>query len=295
MTDRASELRTPLDTFTRRHAGPRSRDLETMLEAVGCSSFDELVERTVPASIRFDRELAIGPERGEHEFTEELRALAARNRVFKSFLGLGYHGTITPAVIKRNVLESPGWYTQYTPYQAEISQGRLEALFTFQTMIADLTGLPLANASLLDEGTAAAEGLYLCHRTVRGKRNAFFVSEACHPQTIAVVRTRADALGIEVHVGDHRTFEIDERISGALLQYPATNGTVHDYEAFCTKAHDAGAMVVVACDLLALTVLRPPAEFGADVAVGSSQRFGVPLGFGGPHAAFFAADLADND
>ncbi len=263
-----------------------------MLAAVGCASLDELVNRTLPASIRLERELALAPERTERAFLADLRALASRNQVFKSFVGLGYHGTIVPPVIQRNVLENPGWYTQYTPYQAEISQGRLEALLNFQTLVADLCGLPLANASLLDEATAAAEGLTLCHRVLSGKRDAFFVSELCHPQTIGVVRTRAAALGIEVLLGDHAAFDFasseGKSVAGALVQYPSTDGRVFDYEDFCARAHRAGALVVAATDLLALTLLRPPGEFGADVAVGSAQRFGVPMGFGGPHAAFLA-------
>ncbi len=284
----------PTDTFARRHIGPREADLSSMLAAVGCASLDELVERTVPASIRFERDLAIGddPEgETEHAFLERFRALAKKNKVAKSFLGLGYHGTITPPVLLRNVLENPGWYTQYTPYQAEVSQGRLEALFTFQTMVADLTGLPLANASLLDEGTAAAEGLCLGHRVLRGKRGTFFVSELCHPQTIAVVRTRAEALGIQVVVGDHASFDMEKEggdVAAVLLQYPTSCGSVLDYAPFIERVHAAGAIAVVAADLLSLTILRPPGEFGADVCVGTTQRFGVPMGFGGPHAAFFA-------
>ena len=200
---------------------------------------------------------------------------------------MGYYDCITPAVIQRNILENPGWYTQYTPYQAEISQGRLEALLNFQTMAADLTGLAIANASLLDEATAAAEAMTMCHR-LKGGRNVFFVSETCHPQNIEVVRTRAKALGIEVVVGDHKNFQFDEKVFGALVQYPDTFGAIRDFAPFVEKAHAAGAMAVVATDLLALTLIKPPGEFGADIAIGSAQRFGVPLGYGGPHAAFFA-------
>ncbi len=261
-----------------------------MLAVVGCRDMEELVQRTVPASIRARRPLALGPGLEEHAYLEALRALAGQNRVHKAFLGLGYHGTITPSVILRNVLENPGWYTQYTPYQAEISQGRLEALLNFQTVVADLTALPLANASLLDEATAAAEALTLCHRQLGGKRGKFFVSQGCHPQTIAVVETRAEALGIEVLVGDHEGFDFAAHaVAGALVQYPASDGRIFDYGAFVQRAHAAGALVVVATDLLALTLLRAPGEFGADVAIGSAQRFGVPLGFGGPHAAFLSA------
>ncbi|MCB0122812.1 MAG: glycine dehydrogenase (aminomethyl-transferring), partial [Caldilineaceae bacterium] len=212
------------------------------------------------------------------------------NQLYRSFIGMGYYGTLTPGVILRNILENPGWYTQYTPYQAEIAQGRLEALLNFQTMVMDLTGLDIANASLLDEGTAAAEAMTLCHRAQprSSTANAFFVDERCHPQTIDLVRTRAEPLGFEVIVGDYAGYDFSTPTFGALLQYPATDGSIFDYEAFCTKAHDAGAFVVVATDLLALTLLRAPGEFGADIAVGNSQRFGVPMGYGGPHAAFMA-------
>ena len=279
----------PTDTFVRRHIGPSPSDIEAMLDELGLDSLDRLVDETVPPSIRLGRELALGAERGESEFLEDFRRLAAKNRPLKSLVGLGYHGTHTPGVILRNILENPGWYTQYTPYQAEISQGRLEALLNFQTMVADLCALPLANASLLDEGTAAAEALCLCHRELRGKKNTFFVSELCHPQTIAVVETRAQALGIEVVVGDHETFDpTSVDLAACLLQYPASVGPVLDYEPLIEKVHAAGGLAVVAADLLALTVLRAPGEFGADVAVGSAQRFGVPLGFGGPHAGFLA-------
>jgi glycine dehydrogenase len=207
--------------------------------------------------------------------------------VFRSYIGMGYYDCITPAVIQRNVLENPGWYTQYTPYQAEISQGRLEALLNFQTLVADLTGLDIANASLLDEATACAEAMTMCHRLKDG-RNVFFVSETCHPQNLDVVRTRAKVLGIEIVIGNPENFQFSEQVFGALVQYPDTFGAIHDYSAFAEKAHAAGALVTVATDLLALTLIKPPGEFGADIAVGSAQRFGVPLGYGGPHAAFFA-------
>ncbi|HXI53175.1 MAG TPA: aminomethyl-transferring glycine dehydrogenase, partial [Candidatus Saccharimonadales bacterium] len=223
----------------------------------------------------------------------ELRSVAAKNRVFRSFIGMGYSDCITPGVIQRNVFENPGWYTQYTPYQAEISQGRLEALLNFQTMITDLTGLEITNASLLDEGTAAAEAMAMCHAAKPSEQpRAFFVSETCHPQTIEVVRTRARALGCEVLVGNHHRFDFSRPVFAALLQYPATDGTVHDYRDFLERVHAHDALAIVAADLLALTLLTPPGEFGADVAVGNSQRFGVPLGYGGPHAAFFATRAA---
>lgn len=279
----------PVGRFAGRHIGPSDAEIGEMLATLGFDSLEALVEATVPGSIRLRRELDLPPARAEHELLGELRSLARRNQVFRSFIGMGYHGCVTPPVIQRNVLENPGWYTAYTPYQAEIAQGRLEALLTFQTMVADLTGLPLANASLLDEATAAAEAMTMCHALDRAGRRVFFVSEGCHPQTIAVVKTRAASQGLEVRVG--RADEADlagEGAFGVLLQYPTTDGRVRDYADVAARAHAAQALVVVATDLLALTLLRPPGEFGADIAVGSSQRFGVPLGFGGPHAAFLS-------
>jgi len=258
-----------------------------MLHVLGQESLETLVAQAVPAQIRLANPLRLPAGRSEHEVLKALKEIAAQNQVCRSYIGMGYYDCITPAVIQRNILENPGWYTQYTPYQAEISQGRLEALLTFQTMVSDLTGLEVANASLLDEGTAAAEAMTMCHGLKAG-RNRFFVSAVCHPQTIDVVRTRAKALGIELTVGDHETFEFNEQVCGALVQYPDTFGGVHDYEGFAARAHAAGALVAVAADLLSLTLLRPPGEFGADIALGSAQRFGVPLGYGGPHAAFFA-------
>ena len=276
--------------FADRHIGPREADVRSMLELLGFGSLDELTDRAIPEGIRMPGKLSLPGPRSEREILEELQELASRNRTFRSLIGMGYHDCVTPSVIQRSVLESPGWYTAYTPYQPEISQGRLEALFNFQTMVADLTGLEIANASLLDEGTAAAEAMTLCRRVRCGQQGpgAFLVSELCHPQTIAVVQTRAAALGIEVIVGDHATFEFSPPVFGALIQYPATDGRILDYAPLCERAHQQRALVVAATDLLALTLLRPPAEFGADVAVGNSQRFGVPLGFGGPHAAFMA-------
>jgi glycine dehydrogenase len=280
----------PTDPFVHRHLGSTPAEIEAMLETLDCRSLSELVQRTVPASIRTTRPLALGPGLEEQEYLTALRALAAKNRVQKSFLGLGYHGTVTPSVILRNVLENPGWYTQYTPYQAEISQGRLEALLNFQTLVTDLCALPLANASLLDEATAAAEAMTLCHRQLGGKRDRFFVAAHCHPQTIAVVRTRAEALGIELVVGEAASFDFaNTPVAGALVQYPTSDGAVLDLDPLVARAHASGALVVVATDLLALTLLRAPGEFGADVAIGSAQRFGVPMGYGGPHAAFLAA------
>ena len=277
------------DSFVPRHVGPRDADVAAMLELLGYDSLDALIDATVPEGIRLRRPLQLPEGRSEYEVLGALRQMASRNQIFRSFLGMGYYDTVTPPVIQRNVLENPGWYTAYTPYQAEIAQGRLEALLNFQTVVIDLTGLEIANASLLDEGTAAAEAMAMAYGA-RGKegKEVFFVSEDCHPQTIDVVRTRAQARGITVVVGDHRTFEFGSQVFGALIQYPATDGAVHDYRELCERAHAAEALVVAATDLLALTMLAPPGEWGADIAVGSSQRFGVPLGYGGPHAAFLA-------
>ena len=288
VNDRRHPLLAPTDLFVRRHIGPREDEVREMLETIGYDSLDDLIETAVPESIRLDRPLELAPPLSEREALAELQMIASKNRVFRSYLGMGYSGTHTPPVIQRNILENPGWYTAYTPYQAEISQGRLEALLVYQTMIIDLTGLPIANASLLDEATAAAEGMALAHASVKGERRKFLVSASCHPQNIDVVRTRAKARGWEVVVGDHQDFAFDDDVFGVLLQYPATDGALHDYADVVEKAHEAGALVIVAADLLSLTLLRAPGEWGADVVVGNTQRFGVPLGFGGPHAAFFA-------
>ncbi|HXF63522.1 MAG TPA: aminomethyl-transferring glycine dehydrogenase, partial [Caldilineaceae bacterium] len=282
-------LLAPQDSFPRRHLGPNPAEVAEMLAVVGVDSLDALIDATVPAAIRLRRPLNLPGPRGESEVLAELRALAAMNQPYRSFIGMGYYDCLTPPVILRNILENPGWYTAYTPYQPEIAQGRLEALLNFQTMVADLTGLPIANASLLDEATAAAEAMTLCKRAQRrSEAVTFFVSERCHPQTIAVVRTRAEPLGIQVIVGDHAAYDFSPPTFGALIQYPDTTGSIHDYRAFVEQAHAAGALVVAATDLLALALLTPPGEWGADVAVGNSQRFGVPLGYGGPHAAFMA-------
>ncbi len=258
-----------------------------MLGLLGYPSLEALIDEAVPSRIRLRRPLRLPPARSEHEVLATLKDIASQNQVFRSYIGMGYHDCITPPVIQRNLLENPGWYTPYTPYQAEIAQGRLEALLNFQTMVIDLTGLDVANASLLDEATAAAEAMHLC-QSLKPGTTAFFVSAECHPQTIDVVKTRAAALGLEVLTGDHQTFQFSDRVCGALVQYPNTYGEVLDYSSFVEQAHAAGVLVAVAADLLSLTVLRPPGEFGADIALGSTQRFGVPLGYGGPHAAFFA-------
>ncbi|HET7787472.1 MAG TPA: aminomethyl-transferring glycine dehydrogenase [Myxococcales bacterium] len=277
------------DRFIDRHLGPDSRDIEEMLAVLGVRNLDELIDRTVPSSIRLQRALDLPAGRSEFGLLRELSEIAAKNQVFRSYIGMGYSDTVTPPVILRNVLENPGWYTQYTPYQPEISQGRLEALLNYQTMVEDLTGLPVANASLLDEATAAAEAMTMFHNVASASGNAFFVAQDCHPQTIEVVKTRAAPFGIEVIVGDPTSFDpAGAKIFGALLQYPATDGAIRDPRPFIGKAHAAGALVVVAADILSLALLASPGELGADCAVGSTQRFGVPLGYGGPHAAYFA-------
>jgi glycine dehydrogenase len=278
------------DTFARRHIGPSRAETAEMLAALGYKSLDELADATLPAAIRLKKPLDLGERLplSEHELLEELRNLAADNQVLRSFIGQGYYDTITPGVVLRNVLENPGWYTQYTPYQAEISQGRLEALINFQTMVSDLCALPLANASLLDEATAAAEAMHMCFAQADSKRHAFWVDDATHPQTIAVMHTRAEPLGIELRVGSPEQMTFGPDVAGVLLSYPTTDGRVTDLRDIIAKAHAAGALACVATDLLALTLLVPPGEQGADIALGSAQRFGVPMGFGGPHAAFLA-------
>ena len=287
----------PLDTFARRHLGPTPAEEREMLSALGCRSMADLIDAAIPAGIRLRRELEITDPtnaqhfavRGESETLAALQRMADRNQVWRSYLGMGYHDTITPPVILRNILENPGWYTAYTPYQAEIAQGRLEALLNWQTMVCELTAMPVANASLLDEGTAAAEAMSLCFAAANHQRKRFFVAEDCHPQTIAVVETRASGLGIELVIGKPASAPLnDGTFCGALIQYPCTSGRIHDLRAFAEAVHAAGALLVVASDPLSLCLLSPPGEWGADVVVGSAQRFGVPMGFGGPHAAFFA-------
>ncbi len=280
------------DDFIGRHIGPREADIAAMLKLVGVASLDALTTAAVPDSIVAPSPMALPDSRTEADVLGELQDMAGQNRIMKSFIGLGYYDCITPPVILRNVLENPGWYTAYTPYQPEISQGRLEALLNFQTMVSDLTGMEIANASMLDEGTAAAEAMTLCRRVGKSKSAAFFVASDCHPQTIAILRTRARPQGIEIVEGDPFRDLAGAEVFGALLQYPANNGGIADYAGIVAKAHEGGALVVVATDLLALTLLAPPGEWGADVVVGSSQRFGVPMGFGGPHAAFLATRAA---
>jgi glycine dehydrogenase len=279
----------PQDDFTLRQIGPRASDLPEMLRTLKVDSIARLIDETIPTSIRLRHSLDLPPPHSEYEVLNELHRMGALNHRIRSYIGMGYTHTITPPVILRNVLENPGWYTAYTPYQAEISQGRLEALLNFQTMVMDLTGFEVAGASLLDEATAAAEAMNMFHGLrEHDDATTFFVSHLCHPQTIDVVRTRANPRGIDVIVGDHTTFVFHDKVFGALLQYPATDGTIFDYRNVCEKAHAVSAKVAVVADPLALALLVPPAEFGADVALGSIQRFGLPPGFGGPHAAFFA-------
>ncbi|MDH1732520.1 aminomethyl-transferring glycine dehydrogenase [Pseudomonas chengduensis] len=283
---------TKLDTqneFIARHIGPRDADTAAMLELLGYDSVDALTGAVIPESIKGTSILGEQPGLSEADALAKIKAIAAKNQQFKNFIGQGYYGTHTPSPILRNLLENPAWYTAYTPYQPEISQGRLEALLNFQTLISDLTGMQIANASLLDEATAAAEAMTFCKRLSKNKAaNTFFVSQHCHPQTLDVLRTRAEPLGIDIEVGDEATIADASAYFGALLQYPASNGDIFDYRALVERFHAANALVAVAADLLALTLLTPPGEFGADVALGSAQRFGVPLGFGGPHAAYFA-------
>ncbi|NKB82565.1 MAG: aminomethyl-transferring glycine dehydrogenase [Nitrospirales bacterium] len=282
----------PGDTFPCRHLGPSESDIQEMVGMLGFASLNVLINAVVPDTIRLHRSLDLPASRTEQAVLEELRAVAHDNTRYRSFIGMGYYDCLTPPVILRNIFENPAWYTQYTPYQAEIAQGRLEALLNFQTMVADLTGLPLANASLLDEATAAAEAMSMCRAIVGGEQNTFFIAEGCHPQTIAVVQTRAMSSGIHLQIGPVSSLDPSaQRYCGVLVQYPTTEGALYDYRELAKQMHEAGALLVVATDLLALTLLTPPGEFGADIAVGSSQRFGVPLGFGGPHAAFLSTTM----
>ncbi len=274
--------------FAKRHLGPNPVEIQQMLELLGVSSLETLIDQTIPSTIRLNYSLKLPEAQTEYAALNQLKAIASQNQVYRSFIGMGYSDCITPGVIQRNILENPGWYTAYTPYQAEIAQGRLEALLNFQTLIIDLTGLEIANASLLDEATAAAEAMSLSYAVSKTKATGFFVSQDCHPQTIDVVKTRAIPLGIEIIIGDHHTFDFSTSIFGCLLQYPTTDGTIYDYRNFIETAHKHNALVTVAADILSLTLLTPPGELGADIAVGSTQRLGVPLGYGGPHAAYFA-------
>ncbi len=275
-------------TFASRHIGVSETEIANMLAVLGLATLDELVDKTVPQAIRLNRGLKLPAALTESEALAKLKAIASQNQINRSFIGMGYSNCLTPPVILRNILENPGWYTAYTPYQAEIAQGRLEALLNYQTMVIELTGLEIANSSLLDEGTAAAEAMSMSYGVCKNKANTFFIDQACHPQTIEVIKTRANPLGIDLIIADFAEFDFATPIFGALLQYPTTEGTIHDYSEFISKAHATKALVTVAADILSLTLLTPPGEFGADIAVGSTQRFGVPLGYGGPHAAYFA-------
>jgi len=277
------------EKFEQRHIAPNEKDIDKMLDVICVDSIDELIEQTVPANIRLKKALNLPAAKSEFDYLNDLKLTASKNKVFKSYIGQGYHDVIVPGVIQRNILENPGWYTQYTPYQAEIAQGRLQALLNFQTMVIDLTGMAIANASLLDEGTAAAEAMFMQY-SLRKNDNAkvFFVSQEVLTQTIDILKTRSAPYGIEIRIGDHETVELDETMFGAMVQYPAGKGEVYNYSNFATKAHEKGIKLTVAADIMALALLTPPGEWGADIVVGSTQRFGIPMGFGGPHAAFFA-------
>ena len=281
------------NNFDSRHNGPRETEIQTMLKTIGVESLETLIEDTVPSKIRFNEPMPLPRGMNEFEYINHLKSIANKNKIFRTYIGMGYYNTITPGVIQRNILENPGWYTSYTPYQAEISQGRLEALLNFQTMVSDLTAMPLANCSLLDEGTASAEAMIMAfnsrpRKMAKAGANRFFVSEKIFPQTLDVMIARAVPIGIEIVVGDHNSFEFDEKIFGALVQYPDAFGAVVDYSEFAEKVHASNALLAVSCDILSLAMLTPPGEWGADIVVGNTQRFGVPMGYGGPHAAYLA-------
>ena len=282
-----------MNNFSDRHNGPKQSDVEQMLSEIGVKSVNDLINQTIPSSIRLDKDLDLPNALSESRFLEHMHALAKKNKNYRSYIGMGYFNTILPSVIQRNILENPGWYTAYTPYQSEISQGRLEALLNFQTMICDLTGMEIANSSLLDEGTAAAESMCMLLNTMsRAKKktgsNKFFVSELCYPQTIDVLKTRAEPLGIDLIIGDYKTVELTEEFFGILVQFPGKYGEVLNYSDIISNAKKLDIGVAVAADLLSLSILTPPGEWGADVVIGTSQRFGIPMGYGGPHAAYFA-------
>ncbi len=277
------------EKFEQRHIAPTTQDTAKMLETIGINSLDELIAQTVPSNIRLKNPLRLPEAKSEFDYLNDLKITASKNKVFKSYIGQGYNDVIVPGVIQRNILENPGWYTQYTPYQAEIAQGRLQALLNFQTMIVDLTGMEIANASLLDEGTAAGEAMFMQYSLRKNNEaNVFFVSEEVLPQTIDILKTRSAPYGIEIMIGDHRTVDLNESMFGAIVQYPAGNGAVYNYTDFAAKGHEKGIKLTVVADIMALSLLTPPGDWGADIVVGSTQRFGVPMGFGGPHAAFFA-------
>lgn len=282
------------NNFIKRHNGPGKEEVDLMLKKIGVSSIDELIDQTIPSSIRLKNPLNLPKGINEYEYLNHIKKIASKNKIYKTYIGLGYYNTIVPGVIQRNVLENPGWYTSYTPYQAEISQGRLEALLNFQTMVSDLTAMPLANCSLLDEGTAAAEAMIMAFNTrsraaVKKGVNTFLVSDKLFPQSLEVLKTRAIPLGIDLIIGDYKNFDFNENVFGAIIQYPNERGTINDYKSFVEKAHNAGALVAVATDLMSLALLTPPGEWGADIVIGSTQRFGTPMGYGGPHAAYLAS------
>jgi glycine dehydrogenase len=282
-----------LDNFIHRHIGPRDHEIDGMLKKIGVASIDELLDKTVPSTIRLEESLKLGTPMSEYEYGQRIRKIAAKNKMYRSFIGMGYYGTMTPPVIQRNILENPSWYTSYTPYQAEISQGRLEALLNFQTVVMELTGMEMANASLLDEATAASEAMIMFfngrpRKMAKAGANVFFVDENTFPQTLDVLKTKAEPLGIELVLGNYKEYTFTDKVFGALVQYPAGDGLVRDYKAFVDKAHESGASVAVAADIMSLAILTPPGEWGADCVVGSTQRFGIPMGYGGPHAAYFA-------
>lgn len=279
------------DKFINRHIGPSENEIQEMVKVCGVNNLDELINQTIPKQIRLQKDFELEPGLSEYEFIKKLKSLASKNKIYKSYIGMGYYPTILPPVIQRNILENPGWYTQYTPYQAEIAQGRLEALLNFQTMISDLTGMQIANASLLDEGTAAAEAMVMFFNLrKRDKQSAkkFFVSDDTFPQTIDVLKSRAKGFGIELIIGDYKSQQFDNDYFGLIVQYPSNAGEINDYNSLFKSADEFGILKIVAADLLSLTLLTPPGEFGADVVIGSTQRFGVPMGYGGPHAAYFA-------
>src|SRR6056297_3540427 len=282
-----------LDNFVQRHNGPRDHEIETMVKKVGVSSLDELIEKAVPSSIMLDKPMKLGTPMSEYEYSQRIRTIAAKNKMYRSYIGMGYYATMTPAVIQRNILENPSWYTSYTPYQAEISQGRLEALLNFQTVVMDLTGMEMANASLLDEATAASEAMIMFfnarpRKQAKAGADTFFVDENIFPQTLDVLETRAQPLGIEIQKGKFNQTKLDDKVFGAMVQYPAADGKIKDYKDFVTKAHENETAVAVIADIMSLAILTPPGEWGADVVVGSTQRFGIPMGYGGPHAGYFA-------
>src|SRR5690554_5794375 len=283
----------PTVTFETRHNGPSEEEVSIMLKKINASSLEELIDQTIPKSIRLSKPMVLPRAKSEAKFLRDFRVLAKKNKIFKSFIGLGYYDTIVPPVILRNVLENPAWYTAYTPYQAEIAQGRLEALINFQTLVSDLTGMDIANASLLDEGTAAAEAISLLYDKRKGKKrkeaHTFFVSEHCHPQTISVIQARTEPLDIELIIDSPDSVDLtDPNLFGILLQYPDTTGHVRDLTDLITAAHENDVYVAAAADLMSLALLTPPGDMGADVVVGTTQRFGIPMGYGGPHAAYFA-------